>query len=682
MIAITLFVGFVSFLFWLSWFLGKKSNSADGFFVAGGQINWFVNGIALTGGYLSAASFLGICGMIAFKGFDGYLYSIGFLSGWVVALFVVAEPLRRLGKYTMADALESRFKSRAIHLAAGISTLIICMCYLVPQMVGAGVLIEPLLGISHQWGVILVGSVVIVIVASAGMSSTTYVQFIKAGMLITFSGILVVAVLLRGLTLTPSHYAFRSFSIETSKSWDVNLKGTPFTYIDTINTLKTNEDQSVQDWILLKELVPINKNKTSNLYEIFRHGQRVFEFDSLNDQKAKRINVINQEGKFYMPIDVWWQIESQPDGKATLHEVQYISELINGDSFINGLPSSRENVLLPMGRISKFGSRNEINGKTGPIGPLKFLSIFSDPETELEVPRKVSFKYGNKDVVLHYHEPVPGNEFMRPGGHFKIHSNSPWGRIDFISLMIALFFGTAALPHVLIRYYTVKDSNAARKSTIVAISAIGIFYIMTLFLGLGAISNGVLNPLTENMSAPLLAYSFGEIIFAIISALAFATVLGTVSGLIVAASGAVANDLMDKYFNIKMNGKQKVRAAKITAVLIGIIAVFLGIIFQGVNVGFLVGLAFAVAASANFPSIIMVLFWKRTTAAGIVSSIFVGAIISLGIIIMGPDMFVIYGLNRADAWLPFGQPAIVAMPISFLTLIFVSLLTKPNQENF
>jgi len=156
--AILIFSAFVCFLFWLSWFLGRKAQSADGFFVAGGQIHWFINGIALTGGYLSAASFLGICGMIAFKGFDGYLYSIGFLSGWIMALFVVAEPLRRLGRYTFADALGFRFESKTIHLAAGISTLAICMCYLVPQMVGAGVLIEPLLGIPHHWGVVIVGA--------------------------------------------------------------------------------------------------------------------------------------------------------------------------------------------------------------------------------------------------------------------------------------------------------------------------------------------------------------------------------------------------------------------------------------------------------------------------------------------------------------------------------------------
>ncbi len=349
--------------------------------------------------------------------------------------------------------------------------------------------------------------------------------------------------------------------------------------------------------------------------------------------------------------------------------------------FINGLPSGGSNMLASMGRIVRFGSRSGHDGKGGPIGPLRLLSVFADPETEVELPRSTTIRYGDDNVTLYYHKLITGNELMRPGGHFDIAKNSPWGRLDFISLMIALFFGTAALPHVLIRYYTVRDSTAARRSTIVAISAIGLFYILTLFLGLGAIANGVLNPLTENMLAPLLARSFGGALFAIITALAFATVLGTVSGLIVAASGAVANDLMDKFFKMEMSGKSKVFAAKLTAIIVGAISVALGILFQGVNVGFLVGLAFAVAASANFPSIIMILFWKRTSAAGIVSSIFVGATVSMGIILAGPDMFKLYGFSSADAWFPMGQPAIISMPLSFLTLILVSLMTPQGRAN-
>jgi cation/acetate symporter len=704
MTAIVIFFTFVAFLFWLSWYLGKKSNSADNFFVAGGQIHWFINGIALTGGYLSAASFLGICGMIAFKGFDGYLYSIGFLSGWVVALFVVAEPLRRLGKYTFADAIGSRFDSKTIHLAAGVSTLVICMCYLVPQMVGAGVLIEPLLGIPHHWGVILVGAVVIVIVASAGMSSTTYVQFIKAGMLIIFSGILVAAVCVRGLETTPAtvsaagetvdFYKFRSIPVDAENTWSQNLEGSAYTFVASV-------DSQIGEWVLLEEMLELEDEADSGVYHILSRGRRVpvlrdpdgavadllksvpgtSEDVAAADREitVNAIRVVEKGGRAYAVIEGWWKmVEDGPT--SLLREAQDITRYPAGELFVNGLPESKENTLLSMGRISRFGSRSGFTNESAPVSPLRLLSVFSDPETLVELPRSDFIVYNDREVTLYSHTTVAGNELMRPGGHFDIASGG-WARLDFISLMLALFFGTAALPHVLIRYYTVKDSTAARRSTIVAISAIGLFYIMTLFLGLGAIANGVLNPQTDNMSAPLLALSFGNVLFAIITALAFATVLGTVSGLIVAASGAVANDLLDKFFNRDMSGTTKVIAAKVTAVSVGIAAVVLGILFRGVNVGFLVGWAFAVAASANFPAIIMVLFWKRTSAAGIISSIFVGIAASLAIILVGPDMFKLYGLDHRQAWIPLGQPAIFSMPLSFLTLVVVSLLTPKGRSN-
>jgi hypothetical protein len=201
--AIAIFVGFVGFVLGLSFYFGRKTQSSSGYYAAGGSIHWAVNGIAFAGDYLSAASFLGICGMIATAGYDGFLYSVGYLAGWIVALFVVAEPMKRLGKYTFTDAVDSKFNSRGIKLMAAISTLVVSLCYLIPQMVGAGVLVEPLLGLPHAAGVVLVGTVVIVIVATAGMTSTTYVQFLKGGLLLVFSTIVVVAVLMRGLTTQP-----------------------------------------------------------------------------------------------------------------------------------------------------------------------------------------------------------------------------------------------------------------------------------------------------------------------------------------------------------------------------------------------------------------------------------------------------------------------------------------------
>jgi len=205
--AVAVFALFVGIVLVISFYLGAKAKTASGYYAAHGGIPWFVNGIAFAGDYLSAASFLGICGMVAFYGYDGFLYSIGYLAGWVVALFVIAEPLKRMGRFTFADALDKQFNSRGIKLTAAISTLVVSTFYLIPQMVGAGALVQPLLGFSHEVGVLIVGVVVIVIVVTAGMVSTTWVQFIKGSLLVIFCGMLVIAILARGLTKAQTEWA-------------------------------------------------------------------------------------------------------------------------------------------------------------------------------------------------------------------------------------------------------------------------------------------------------------------------------------------------------------------------------------------------------------------------------------------------------------------------------------------
>jgi cation/acetate symporter len=247
--------------------------------------------------------------------------------------------------------------------------------------------------------------------------------------------------------------------------------------------------------------------------------------------------------------------------------------------------------------------------------------------------------------------------------------------------MLALFCGTAALPHILIRYYTVKDQASARKSTVVGIAAIGLFYILTLYLGLGALTSANLDPTDSNMAAPLLAKVFGELSFAIISAIAFTTVLGTVSGLIIAASGAVAHDLLHNLFKMDLDDHAKVRAGKIASVAVGICAIVLGIMFQRMNVSFLVGWAFNVAASANLPAITMLLFWKRTTKEGISASIFVGLISSLVWIFLSADAFqFLYNSSASKSPVPFNQPALVTIPLAYVVLVVVSLMTKRTKE--
>jgi cation/acetate symporter len=248
--------------------------------------------------------------------------------------------------------------------------------------------------------------------------------------------------------------------------------------------------------------------------------------------------------------------------------------------------------------------------------------------------------------------------------------------------MLALFCGTASLPHILIRYYTVKDAAAARKSTIVGIGSIGFFYVLTLYMGLGAMTSGWMDVTNSNMAAPLLARSMDEWIFAAISAIAFTTVLGTVSGLILASAGAVTHDLMSSFLNIEMDDHQKVRVAKLSSVVVGAIAIGLGILFEGMNVSYLVGWAFSVAASANLPSLIMILFWKGVTKQGVITAVVVGMVSSLGWILCSADsMEKIFGMTASDALVPFDQPGIVTIPLGFITLVVVSLLTKkPEPE--
>lgn len=619
-IAVVLFVIFVLFVLGLSFYFASKTKSAEGYFAAGGTISWQVNGIAFAGDYLSAASFLGICGMLSFYGYDGFLYSIGFLAGWVVALFVIAEPMKRLGKYTFTDALDSKFDSKHIQFMVAISTLIVSIFYLIPQMVGAGALVTPLLGLPHWMGVTMVGAIVIFIVATAGMTSTTYVQFIKGGLLIVFSTILTVYLCMNGINKKP-HEEYHSFK--------------------TIGATVVDE-KAVQIDDTFYELVSnISKNGISYVK-------------------------LSKDG-----IESWWKINGD-----MLEETLSVVVKNDGTKLYNGEPKEAAQ-FFQVGHASKIMVDGKEVEKTGPLGPFEFLSTINN--SEIVRFTKDKFTADGETVTLWYQNPTSGKEIMRPGLKFKL--NDPMGKLNFVSLMLALFFGTAALPHILIRYYTVPSQKDARKSTIVAIASIGFFYILTMFMGLGAMVTGVLDVESSNMAAPLLAKYFGIMLFSFISAVAFATVLGTVSGLIVASSGAVAHDLANKFMGIQMTSEKKVVVGKIAAVVVGVMAIFLGILFKGVNVSFLVGWAFAVAASANLPAILMLLFWKKTTAKGIAASVLVGIVSALGIILISPSMYARYGLEPSSAPMGLDNPGIISIPLSFLTLVVVSLITQRDNEN-
>lgn len=625
--ALLFFFVFVGLVLGLSFYFGRKTSSSSSYYAAGGQIHWAVNGIAFAGDYLSAASFLGICGMIAVSGFDGFLYAIGFLAGWIVALFLIAEPFKRLGKYTFTDALNAKFNSRAITLSASVSTLIISVFYLIPQMVGAGDLVMPLLGMPHWAGVLLVGAIVIIIVASAGMASTTYVQFLKGGLLIILSLVLTFFILKNGLTLSPD---FKGGDHHTS------MELTP--------QIEDGQVVDVPDWDVVAQQVIGDKT-----------------FVKLSQNGVER-----------------WFDWTQDNGQPVLKETLTVTQRENGQTLYNGEPREKRR-FYQVGHMSKIVVNGQEVDKTGPLGPFEFLSTLQ--ESEIVRFLQVKFADGTDQISLYYPQPTAGEAFMLPGLKYKIGRDANlWSKLDFISLMLALFLGTAALPHILIRYYTVKTPRDARKSTILAIAAIGGFYILTLFMGLGAAVNGVLDVESSNMAAPLLARAFGAALFSIISAVAFATVLGTVSGLIVASSGAIAHDFIDVYLKRNLSDDKKVKAGKIAALAVGVFAILLGMAFKGMNVSFLVGWAFAIAASANLPAILFLLFWKRTSETGISASIIVGIVASLAIILTSPTMWDRYGLDPANAIHQLENPALISFPLAVLTVYLVSL-RYPTRNN-
>ncbi|NSC20936.1 cation acetate symporter [Streptomyces albus subsp. chlorinus] len=499
---ITLFSLFVVATLAVTVWAGRRTKDATDFYAGGRQFSGFQNGLAISGDYMSAASFLGIAGAIALSGYDGFLYSIGFLVAWLVALLLVAEPLRNSGRYTMGDVLAYRMRQRPVRTAAGVSTIVVSIFYLLAQMVGAGALVALLLGITGEAGknliVVFVGIIMILYVTIGGMKGTTWVQMIKACLLI--GGTVIITVLV-----------FHKF-----------------------------------DWNL-----------------------------------------------------------------STL-----------------------------------LGAAAENSGK--------------------------------------------GAAFLEPGLKYGATATS---KIDFISLGIALVLGTAGLPHILIRFYTVPTAKAARKSVNWAIGIIGVFYLMTIALGFGAAA--LLSPKTitdsneaGNTAAPLLAQEIGggadstggAVLLAMISAVAFATILAVVAGLTLASSSSFAHDL---YANVIRRGKatekEEVKAARVSAVIIGAVAIALGIFAGKLNVAGLVALAFAVAASANLPTLLYSLFWKRFTTTGALWSIYGGLLSSVLLVLFSP---VVTGKKTsmfpdADfAWFPLENPGLVSIPLGFLLGWAGSLLSK------
>jgi cation/acetate symporter len=523
-LTIVLFLIFVAITLAITIWASRQTRTATDFYAGGRQFSGWQNGMAIGGDYMSAASFLGIAGLIALYGYDGFLYSIGFLVAWLVALLLVAEFLRNSGRYTMADVLAFRMRQRPVRTAASVSTIVVSIFYLIAQMVGAGALVSLLLGISGDqkflgltagaakvWTIILVGALMIVYVVVGGMKGTTYVQITKAFMLMIGAFVMTVLVL--------AHYKFNLSSL-------------------------------------------------------------------LGDAATR-------------------------SGKG---------------------------------------------------------AAFLEP----------GLRYGKE---------VAGDA-----------TQTFYNKMDLLSLGIALVLGTAGLPHILTRFYTVPTARVARKSVLWAIGIIGVFYLMTLALGFGAAALVGSKAITAqdkagNTAAPQLAQELGHrflggdtggsIFLAVIAAVAFATILAVVAGLTLASSSSVAHDF---YANVIRRGKaaerDEVKVARISALVIGAVAIALSIFAQNLNVAFLVALAFAVAASANLPAIIYSLFWRRFNTSGALWSIYGGLIVSVVLVFFSP---VVSGTETAMfphhdwQWFPLSNPGIISIPIGFLCGWIGAKLSKEDD---
>jgi cation/acetate symporter len=510
--AIAMFAIFVAGTLWITKWAAARTRSAADFYTAGGGITGFQNGLAIAGDYMSAASFLGISAAVMATGYDGLIYSIGFLVGWPVITFLMAERLRNLGKFTFADVAGYRFKQTPIRAFAASGTLVVVAFYLIAQMVGAGQLIKLLFGLDYWIAVVLVGGLMMVYVLFGGMTATTWVQIIKAIMLLAGVSFMAFMVL-----------AQFSFSPEA-----LFAKG-----------------------VEVKNAIAQNAGKTP--------------------EEAKSIG----------------------------------------------------------------------------------LSI------------------------------------MNPGGFVK-------DPISAISFGMALMFGTAGLPHILMRFFTVPDAKEARKSVFWATTWIGYFYVLIFIIGFGAIALVLTNPEfadvakgvihggagTSNMAAVLVAKSVGgNVFFGFISAVAFATILAVVAGLTLSGASAVSHDLYATVFKKgKADSAKELKVSRITTLALGIVAVALGIAFEKQNIAFMVSLAFAIAASANFPVLFMSVLWKDCTTKGAVIGGFLGLISSVALTVVSPSVWeVTLGNPKGSAWFPYTSPALFSMTIGFVGIWLFSMLDRSAQ---
>ncbi|WP_034619270.1 MULTISPECIES: cation acetate symporter [Chitinibacter] len=536
--AIVMFLAFVAFTLGITYWAARRTRSAKDFYAAGGGITGFQNGLAIAGDYMSAASFLGISAMVFTTGYDGLIYSIGFLVGWPVITFLVAERLRNLGKYTFADVASYRLAQTPVRVFAATGTLVVVALYLIAQMVGAGKLIQLLFGLDYTYAVVLVGILMVLYVMFGGMLATTWVQIIKA------------ILLLSGAT-------FMAFMV-------------------------------------------------------MKHAG--FSFETMFQQAV----AVKHAG-----------------AEALAHKAAVASEVAAKAVAANASDAS--------------------------------AAVASATEAAEKAAKAAK------------------TNIMAPGG---LVSNP----IDAISLGLALMFGTAGLPHILMRFFTVADAKEARKSVFYATGFIGYFYILTFIIGFGAIVLVSTNPTFKdatgaliggsNMAAIHLADAVGgDLFLGFISAVAFATILAVVAGLTLSGASAVSHDLYASVIKKgKANEADEIRVSKMTTLALGVVAMLLGILFEKQNIAFMVGLAFSIAASANFPVLFLSMFWKGLTTRGAVIGGAIGLVSAVVLIILGPAVWVdVLGHPKGSELFAYKNPAIFSMTAAFFFTWLFSVLDNSEQ---
>jgi cation/acetate symporter len=628
--AIVIFLTFVLITLGITFWASRRTKSAAEFYAAGRKISAWQNGVAVAGDYMSAASFLGIAGIIAFSGFDGFMYSVGWLVAYLTVLLVVAEPLRNGGKYTMADILAYRLKAKPVRAAAAFSTITVSTFYMIAQMVGAGTLVKLLFGWDFETAVVIVGILMIVYVVFGGMLATTWVQIIKALLLMLGTIILSIIVL-------------ANFNFDIGKFFDE---------ITRIRTGAIVAAANAGDSTIELSVVP-SKDASGKFNNVTVGGVT-------KDQET--VGVTGVTNKYNLALDKKLTADVAKDTKVTQADKEFTVAA-------NAKAGAAALALTAAPALNK-----DITVGADTVKATKVTTTFV---TALATPLKNKYDANsNAGTTV---------DFSKPGYKYKDDpANNVYGKLDLISLGLALIFGTAGLPHILVRFYTVPTARAARVSVIWAMLIIGFFYMMTTFLGFGS-AMLVTDPLItanggSNMSAPLLAQAVGgTIFFALISAVAFATILAVVAGLTISASSAIAHDFWQ---NIIRNGqgteKEQVTVARITAFIVGAISIGLAIFMKTANVAYLVGLAFAVAASANLPVVVYSLFWKRFNTVGAVTGIIVGLASSIILILIGPDGFAAKDgvVNFKDAIFPLENPGIISIPLGFLGAFLGALVTR------